>query len=348
MYKKLSSVMALLLITTLFLAACQTATHTPKNYEGDCPKAEILCVGLVTGLDGIDDHSFNQTAWEGMLKAKTENVADWVRYIETIDSKDYHNNIVTFTDAGYDVIVTVGDLLGEATATAAKSYPGVLFVGVEQGQDEALPNLVGLVFHEDQSGFLAGALAAQMTKTNTIAAVLDENTYPSIVAFKEGYEAGAKYINSNIHIISTYNPGKSEVTITDPEWGANITAQTIQNGADVIFGGRSRTGIGALIETASHPGLYCIGVDTDQWDTNPEVRTCLISSAVKLITPAVFDLVKLAKDGNFPSGNYYGSYGMSPYHDFDSVIPKAVKDKMNQISAGLKDGSISTGYNPGR
>ena len=70
MYKKLSSVMALLLITTLFLAACQTATHTPKNYEGDCPKAEVLCVGLVTGLDGIDDHSFNQTAWEGMLQGK--------------------------------------------------------------------------------------------------------------------------------------------------------------------------------------------------------------------------------------------------------------------------------------
>src|SRR4030043_394035 len=340
MGKKLSFGMALLIIATLFLAACQPEVIS----EADCPKAEVVCVGLVTGLDGVHDKSINQSAWDGVLKAQAEKAVDWVRYIETVDSKDSDQNITTFAGAGYDLIVTVGSDLAESTTTAAKNFPGLLFIGVDQDQEVVYSNLVGLVFHADQSGFLAGALAAQMTRTNTIAAVLDENAYPSMVAFKEGYEAGAKYINSNIHIISTYNPGKSEVTITDPEWGANITAQTIQNGADVIFGGRSRTGIGALIETASHPGLYCIGVDPDQWETNPEVRTCLISSAVKLIEPAVIDLVKLAKDGNFPNGNYYGSYGMSPYHDFDSVIPQAVKDKMSQISAGLKDGSIPTGY----
>jgi basic membrane protein A len=343
MYKKFPSVMTLLMIATMFLAACQAATPT----EADCPKAEVLCVGLVTGLGGVDDKSFNQTAWEGVLKAQTEKVADWVRYIETVDSKDYDKNIATFAEAGYDVIVTVGYLLDEATTSAAKSFPDILFVGVDQGQSEVVPNLVGLVFHADQSGFLAGALAAQMTKTNIIAAVLGTNTVPSVVAFKEGYEAGAIYINPNINIISTYHPGGSEVAFSDPRWGASIAAQAIQNGADVVFSAGGKTGFGALIETASHPGLYCIGVDTDQWETNPEVHPCLISSAMKLITPGVYDIIKLAKGGAFPTGNYYGASGLAPYHDFDSVIPQAVDAKVNEITTGLTGGSITTGFNPG-
>jgi basic membrane protein A len=104
MYKKFSSVMAILMIATMFLAACQAATPT----EADCPKAEVLCVGLVTELDGIDDKSFNQTAWEGVLKAQAEKEVDWARSIETVDSKDYEKNIATLAEAGYDVIVTDG------------------------------------------------------------------------------------------------------------------------------------------------------------------------------------------------------------------------------------------------
>lgn len=343
MVKKFCIIMTLLIITTISLAACQTAAVT----EADCPKVEVLCVGLVTGLDGVDDRSFDQTAWEGVLKAQTDKVADWVLSIETVDAKDYDQNIAVFANAGYDVIVTVGDLLGEATTNAAKSFPDILFIGVDQDQGEVLPNLVGLVFHQDQSGFLAGALAAQLTRTNTIAAVLGPYTEPEVVALKEGYEAGAKYINPNITIISTYYPGGSEVTFTDPRWGASTAAQAISNGADVVFGAGGKTGNGALIEVASHPGLYCIGVDTDQWETDLAAHPCLISSAMKLITLGVFDLVKLAKDGTFPAGNYFGTSGLAPFHDFDSVMPQAVKDKISQISVGLNGGSITTGYYPG-
>jgi basic membrane protein A len=342
-YKKFSIIMALLVINTMLLAACQTTPIT----EADCPKSEVLCVGLVTGVDGVNDRSFDQTAWEGVLMAHTDKVADWVRSFETVDAKDYDNNIAIFANAGYDVIVTVSDLLGEATTNAAKSFPDILFIGVDQDQSEVLPNLVGLVFHEDQSGFLAGALAAQMTKTNTIAAVLGPDTIPAVVALKEGYEAGAKYINPNITIISTYYPGGSEATSTDPRWGASTAAQAILKGADVVFGAGGKTGNGALIETARHTGMYCIGVDTDQWETDPTAHPCLISSAMKLITQGVFDLIKLAKDGNFPAGNFFGTSGLAPYHDFESVITQTVKDKISQISVGLNGGSITTSYNPG-
>jgi basic membrane protein A len=332
------------MLATMFLDACQAVTPT----EADCAKAEVLCVGLVTGLDGVNDMSLNQLTWEGLLKAQTEKIADRVLYIETVDSKDYEMNISTLAGDGYDVIVTVGDLLGEETTNTAKNFPDVIFIGVDQPQAEVLPNLVGLVFHEDQSGFLAGALAAQMTKTNTISAVLGTDIVNAVVAFKEGFEAGAKYINPDINIISTYYPGETKMAFTDPKWGASITAQAIQNGTDVVFSSSGTTGKGSLIETARHTGVYCIGIDTDQWETVPEAHPCLITSAIKLITPGVFDLIKLARDGTFPSGNYFGASGLAPYHDFDSVIPQEVKDEISQIAAGLKDGSIKTGYNPSR
>ena len=344
MGKRLFSGLTLLIIATIFLAACQPAALT----ETDCSEPKVLCVGMVTGLSGVDDKSFNQSAWEGVLQAKTEKVTAWVRYIETVDSKDYDQNITTLAEAGYDVIVTVGSNLGESTADMAKKFPDILFIGVDQEQEVVLPNLAGLVFKADQSGFLAGALAAQLTKTNIIAAVLGSDTYPPVVAFKEGFEAGAEYINSKINTISTYYSGDAEEAFTDPRWGATTAAQAIQNGADVITVAGGRTGNGALIETASHSGLYCIGVDIDQWETLPEAHSCLISSSTKLVSMGVFNLIKFAGDGAFPSGNYFGASGLAAYHDFDGVIPQAVKDKINQIADGLKGGSITTGYNPSR
>lgn len=339
MYKKLSLVMAVLMIATMFLAACQAATPS----EADCAKAEVLCVGLVTDVGEIDDKSFNQSAWAGVQQAQTD-LGAIINYVETKDAKDYAANMQLFLDKKYDVIVTVGYALGTATAEVATANPNVKFIGVDQFQGTILPNLVGLIFHEDQSGFLAGALAAQMTKTGTVAAVLGTDLVPPVVAFKEGYEAGAKYINPSINIISTYHPGGLDVAFTDPEWGATTAAQAISNGADVVFGAGGKTGNGALIEVASHAGLYCIGVDSDQWETVPEAHPCLLSSAMKLITPSVFDLIKAANDDTFTPGNFFGAAGLAPYHDFDSVIPQAVKDKINTIAAGLLDGTITTGY----
>jgi basic membrane protein A and related proteins len=339
MYKKFSLIMAVIMIASMLLAACQTAAT-----EADCAEEDVYCVGLVTDVGEIDDKSFNQSAWAGVQQAEAELDAI-INYVETKDAKDYQANMQLFVDKGYDVIVTVGFALGTDTVLVAKANPNIKFIGVDQGQwTETVPNVIGLIFHEDHSGFLAGALAAQMTKTNTIAAVLGTDLIPPVVAFKEGYEAGARYINPDINIISTYHPGGLDVAFTDPEWGATTAAQALQNGADVVFGAGGKTGNGALGEVAKHEGLYCIGVDTDQWDTVPEAHACLISSAMKLITPSLFGLLKDAKDGTFPAGNFYGAAGLAPYHDFDSAIPQPVKDKIAEIDAGLKDGSITTGY----
>ncbi|HNB52276.1 MAG TPA: BMP family ABC transporter substrate-binding protein [Anaerolineales bacterium] len=368
MSKKLFTFLALLLLATLVLAACQpaapateeaAATEAPAEpteapAAADCKSADVFCVGLVTDVGEVDDKSFNQSAWEGAQQA-AEALGGQSKYVETKDAKDYGANIDLFASEGYDVIITVGFALGEATATAAAQYPDIKFIGVDQFQawqfteDAAddIPNLAGLIFHEDQSGFLAGALAALMTKSGTIAAVLGTDLVPPVVAFKEGYENGACYINPDINYISTYHPGGLDVAFVDPEWGASTARQALDQGADVIFGAGGKTGNGAIIEVASQEGALCIGVDSDQWETVPEAHACLISSAMKLITPGVVELVKAAQAGSFPAGNYFGGSGLAPFHDFDASVPQEVKDQLATIDAGLKDGSISTGYNEG-
>ncbi len=349
---------ALFLTLALLLAACGGGTTEPAANESaaeptsdaaaeaDCASADVFCVGLVTDVGEIDDKSFNQSAWECVQKAGTDLGAK-VEYIETGDAKDYATNIGLFANNSYDVIVTVGFALGEATAQAAATYPNINFIGVDQFQGEPVANLAGLIFPEDQAGFQAGALAAMLTKSNTIAAVLGTDLVPPVVAFKEGYENGARYINPDINIISTFHPGGLDVAFTDPEWGASTAKQAVDQGADVVFGAGGKTGNGALIEVAGVDGAYCIGVDSDQWETVPEAHACLVSSAMKLITPGVFDLIKLAKDGAFPAGNFVGATGLAPFHDFEAKISQEIKDKLAEIKAGLDDGSLSTGYNPG-
>lgn len=314
--------------------------------ESDCSSEAVFCVGVVTDVGEIDDKSFNQSAWEGVQRAEAELGAQ-VDYIETSDAKDYGANIGLFADAGYDVIVTVGFALGEATLEAAATYPDIYFIGVDQFQGAAVDNVAGLIFSEDKAGFLAGALAGMLTETNTIAAVLGTDLVPPVVAFKEGYENGAEYVNPDINIISTYHPGGLDVAFTDPEWGASTAAQAIGQGADVIFGAGGKTGNGALIEVAGNDGLFCIGVDSDQWETVPEAHSCLVSSAMKLITPGVFDLVSAAKDGSFPSGNFVGDVGLAPFHDFDATVSDDIKAQLDEINTALQDGSLETGYVPG-
>jgi basic membrane protein A len=312
----------------------------------------VLCIGLVTDVGEVDDKSFNQSAWEGAQEAGEKYGAAKVEYIETKDAKDYAANMQLFLDEGYDVIITVGFAMGEATGIAATANPDTYFIGVDQFQvwhfddDETndIPNFVGLVFNEDHSGFLAGALAASMSESGILAGVYGTDLVPPVVAFKEGYEAGAAYVNPDIQVISTYHPGGMDVAFTDPEWGATTAAQAIDNGADVVFGAGGKTGNGALIEAAGYDGVFCIGVDSDQWFTVPEAHPCLMTSAMKLITPGIVAIMDAYQAGDAPSANFFGGAGLAPFHDFDSVVPADVASMLDDIAAGLIDGSVTTGY----
>ena len=340
--KKLFVLLAIVLIAAMVLPACAPA-------QADCSSADVFCVGLVTDVGKINDKSFNQSAWEGVQRAEKELGAK-VQYIETSDAKDYAKNIATFGDEKYDVIVTVGFNLGEATDAAAATYPNTKFIGVDQFQAADVPGVAGLNFPEDNAGFLVGALAAMMSKSNKIGAVCGTDAVPPVWRFGEGYKAGAAYADqqngTTTEVFVVYHSDVGfDKTFTDPEWGASTAKSMMDQGADAIFGCGGVTGNGA-ITAAAQAGAYAIGVDTDQYLTLPEAAPRMLSSAMKLITPGVFDLIKMAKDGNFPTGNYFGNAGYAPFHDLENEVPADIKTKMEEINKGLLDGSIKTNVAP--
>ena len=318
--------------------------------EEEEASADERCIGLVTDVGLVDDKSFNQASWQGAQEG-AEAIGVDVSYIETQSSKDYAANIGLFADAGCDIIVTVGFAMGEATGIAAAEYPDINFIGVDMWQGEALSNVAGLIFNEDRAGFLAGALAASMSSTGIVGQVLGTNLVPPVQAFGNGFDRGARHINPDIEILKTYHPGAIEVAFGDPEWGATTSRQAMDQGADVIFAAGGSTGNGGLMEIAAAASagesVFCIGVDIDQWYSVPEAKPCLITSAEKHLVQGVSTLVVMAAAGELPSGNYYGTVGLAPYHDFDSVIPDDVKATIDEIAAALNDGSMETGYSFG-
>src|SRR5207244_2703407 len=142
--------------------------------------------------------------------------------------------------------------------------------------------------------------------------------------FGVGYISGAKAVKPDIKILSACHPGGLAKGFSDPDWGKSTTLQEIDQKADVVFAAGGNTGNGGLVATAEKK-ILGIGVDTDQYNTLPEVRSSLLSSSMKLIVPGVFNLVKNVKDGSFKGGNVTGDVGLAPYHDLDSKVPDSVK-----------------------
>ena len=338
------------LITALFLAIILLVPGcAPKS--ADCKLPDVFCVGLVTDVGRRDDRAYNQAAWEGLQLAKNRRVTDWVASIETVDARDYEENIGVFAQAGYDVIVTVGDAMSDATRAAAKAYPDTYFIGVDQDQStnqDFSPNLTGLVFAEDQIGYLAGAMAALMSKTGQIGAVCASDALPPMKRYGEGFLAGAAYINPAVKATVIYhNDVGLDMTLIDPEWGAATANSLVDSGTDIIFGVGGDTGNNAIVAAVTR-GIYGIGADTDQYYAIPVAAPHLYVSVLKLIAPGVAELIKTAKSAQsggsvFPSGNYLGQVGLSPYHDQDSSIPDEVKLRMIKLDQALLSGKLQTG-----
>lgn len=145
---------------------------------------------------------------------------------------------------------------------------------------------------------------------------------------------------------SKYHPGTLNIVFNDPDWGAATAREFLDQGADVIFAAAGHTGNGALAAVAEEEGAYCIGVDVDEWQTLPEARSCLVSSALRLIGPGIAELVTTVHNNEFSGGNTIGTVGLAPFHDFDAVVTGPMRDTLDAVSMGLKDGSIATGYVP--
>ncbi|MCK6578175.1 MAG: BMP family ABC transporter substrate-binding protein [Anaerolineae bacterium] len=290
----MSKLHLLVLTSVILLLGIVSAAAQESTVESVC---------LVTDVGKINDGTFNQFAYEGMLTAAEEYDLE-TTFIETAAQTDYAANIDTCISEGFDIVVTVGFLIADATLAAAQENPEVYFIGVDQFVFEGPANYVGIQGREDQSAFLVGALAAMVTESNVIGGVFGIDI-PPVVRFRNGYEQGIQYMASllgkEVSILGVYID-----SFTAPDRGAAAAQQFIGEGVDVLFGGGGPTGSGAIAAAAAE-GIYVIGVDKDEYFTTFGAGETpgadrIISSGIKRVDVGVRDMVAALADGTLVTG----------------------------------------------
>ena len=313
------------------------------------PLIDSVC--LVTDVGRVDDGTFNQGGYEGMLAAAADFGLE-TAFIETTSQVDYESNLQTCIDAGHDAIITMGFLIADATLAKAQANPDVYFIGVDHFYSAAPANLVGLQFREDQAGFLAGALAGLMTESDVVAGVYGIDI-PPVVRFRCGFEQGVAHSNAPAQALGVHVP-----SFIDPATGAETALQFIAEDADVILGAGGTTGSGA-IRAAAAENVYVIGVDQDEYHTtfgggeSPGAEY-LITSALKRVDQGVYLSLQALVEGD--ADTFHGEeglrlldaasegVGLAPPHDAD--VPDEALAQLDEIFAALQDGSLGTGCDP--
>jgi len=357
MSNKLCLVLSVLLTTGMLLAACAPAAPTaapvqpttaPAATAAALPDGASIKVGLVTDTGGVNDQAFNQLAWEGVQKASTD-MGLQAKFLESRQPTDYEMNIDALAAEAYNVIITVGSLMGDATALKAKQYPDIKFAIIDNSySDGDLTNVTSLMFAEDQVGFLAGVLAGGMSRSGFVCSVSSMRTPQSdryVISFHAGatWQAGPelKIMNNYINIKTT---DENVPSFDDSTQGKETALRLIGNGCDVVFGVGGDAVNGALL-AAKENNLPAVGADVDEYNTDPEVQSALITSAMKNVDVAVYNYLKTVADGSVKAGISTGTLqnggvGLAPFHDWDSKIPADLKAQIQKASDGIKDGSI--------
>ena len=319
-----------LAIVVLSLQAC---SRSP-----DCFREEIFCAALVTDTRGIHDHGINQDSWIGLEQSKVNGVIDQSAYIESVDARDYEKNIAFFVNSGYDVILTAGIGLRDSAIRSAALSPASVFVGLNQSDDESVPNFISVTFPEDQMGFLAGALAARLTRTQIIGAACETSGIESMWRYCEGFRAGAKYADETVKVIVVYrDDGSREKLFIDEAWGIENAQKLIGSGADVIFAVGGETGVGAL-RAGVAANIRVIGAERDQGAALGDQGSGVVTSVLGRTSFTVRELMRNVRAGNLADAT------LSPiaYVPFDAVVQNSVVQEMNEILAGLAAGEIKT------
>ena len=372
MMKKLSFLMAVLMIASIALSACgggATPTTAPTQAvveptQPPQPTEKPYLVGFVTDTGGIDDQSFNTTQWNGVLRAQ-EELGVQAQFIQSDEATQYTPNLTEFASQGYDLIIAAGFFLGGDLAKVAAQYPDVKFsivdysypdpFGVPEGvvgNSECIPNVQGQVFKTDQAAFLAGYLAAGMSKTGKLG-YFGGAKIPTVTIFGVGFQAGMDYYNQ-VHGTSVTLLGWDNATgeglftgdFSDLTKGKESTESLFDEGVDIFMG------VGGLIgspgfDVARERGGYGIWVDVDGYNLLPEARDVLLTSVMKNMDNSVFDVIKAAMEGNFDGcGVYVGSIanngvGIAPYHDLASQVPADLQAEVDDLRGKVASGEIA-------
>ncbi len=334
--------MALSMVLTAgtLLGACGKADDNGGEKGGE--KKDNFSVAMVTDVGGVDDKSFNQSAWEGLQNFGKENGLEKGKggydYIQSKSDADYATNLNTLVRQDFDLVYGIGFLMQAAVEEIAQQQKDAHFAIVDAEVKQ--PNVASILFKEQEAAFLAGVAAALTTKTNHIG-FIGGMEIPVIERFESGFLAGVKAAKPDVQVDVQYAGAFDKAEV-----GQSIASKMYSSGADVIFHAAGATGNGLFKEASDRKAkapdkdFWAIGVDRDQADMGPEI---VLTSALKRVDVAVQDLATKAKDGNFPGGEIvlYGlqedGVGLAPINDKvanKADIESAVKDWIEKIKSG--------------
>jgi basic membrane protein A and related proteins len=345
------------LVAMLVIAACTNtgASPSPSAPVTSAPSGSVapsapgttgpggeVKVGMVTDIGQLEDKSFNEYSWKGVQDGAAAIGAPAPQVIVTADTADYKANIQSLVDDDYDIIVTVGFLIGTDTRAAALVNPEIQFFGVDQFVAPPAPqNYQGILYAEAQPGYLAGIVAASISETGTIGAVGGRSDVPPVYAYINGYRNGAAFINPAIKVLVNYTED-----FNAPDKGQASAQAMIGQDADVIFQVAGLTGAGAL-RAACAADIWGIGVDVDQSKSLPDAAPCIVTSAEKKLQVSVKQAIERfaadglqggAENGNFFNDAKNDGIGLSPFTNV--TIAADVQAKIDAALEGFKDGSL--------
>ncbi len=365
--KKLSTLMAVLMIASLVLAACgpaatQTAAPTTAPVVAPtqaplpttappttAPAALKVC--QVTDMGGIDDKSFNATAWKGVTDAEAQ-LGIQGAYLESQQQTDYEKNINAFLAEKCDLIITVGYLLGDATKAAAEANPTQKFSIVDYAYDPAIPNVLGQVFATDQAAFLAGYVAAAVSKTGKVG-TFGGIQIPTVTIFMDGFAMGVKYYNekhsTNVEVLGwdpTTQTGLFTGNFESTDDGRTMGQSLMDEGADIIMPVAGPVGLGTAAAAQERGNTYIIGVDNDWYLTASEYASIILTSVMKNMDITTLNAIKDVQAGTFQGGVTVGTLdnggvGLAGFHDLASAVSETVVTELEDVTAGIIDGSIN-------
>ncbi|MEU9990402.1 BMP family ABC transporter substrate-binding protein [Streptomyces sp. NPDC048045] len=329
---------AALAVTVSACGSSSTSTSSEGKSKG---------IGLAYDVGGKGDQSFNDAAYAGFQKAQKDFGVSG-RDVEPTDNEsdaDKIQRLETLAKAGYNPVIGVGFAYAGAVKEAAAKFPKVTFGIIDDNQTVA-KNVADMVFHEEQSSYLAGVAAAKATKKNHIGFIGGVDV-PLIHKFEAGYEQGAKSVNPKIKIESQYlTQTPAEGGFSSPDKGENAANGQIDAGADVLYAAAGLSGQGVIKSAAEHK-IWAIGVDSDQYNQAAlaKYKNYILTSALKNVEGAVYDLSKsVVKDKKPLTGEIRGSLqnggvglaDSNPTFKGNAAMQAAIK----KAEAGIKDGSI--------
>jgi basic membrane protein A len=303
---------------------------------GCSPKAAsngALRVGMVTDVGGLGDRSFNDSAYAGLMRAKTDLHVN-TTVLQSHSAADYAVNMTVLANKEYDEIFAIGFLMANDVSDVAARYPTRHFTIIDAVVDA--PNVTSVTFKEEEGSFLAGALAAMTTKTKTIA-FLGGIDIPLLRKFEAGYAAGAREVDPSVKVLVKYVG-----SFDDPAAGKELSGVLYDEGADIIYVAAGKAGIGAIDQVRGRAGDYVIGVDSDQDGMLPGK---ILTSMIKRVDVGVYRVIAQAvKHGAQPRhlilGLKDGGVGLSPFTYTHSVVTPAKIAVLDRLRAAIVAGRL--------